>query len=46
MEHTDAKQAMKGLTMALLYLSRFSEREKFFEAKDFYAWKGICENHT
>lgn len=40
MEHTDAKQAMKELTMALLYLSRFCEREKFSEAKDFYAWKG------
>ena len=40
MEHTDVKQAMKELTMALLYLSRFCEREKFSEAKDFYAWKG------
>ena len=40
MEHTDAKQAMKELTMALLYLSRFYEREKFVEAKHFYAWKG------
>ena len=40
MEHTDAKQAMKELTMALLYLSRFCEWEKFSEAKDFYAWKG------
>lgn len=40
MKHTDAKQAMKELTMALLYLSRFCEGEKFSEAKDFYAWKG------
>ncbi len=40
MEYTDAKQAMKELTMALLYLSRFCEREKFSEAKNFYAWKG------
>ena len=40
MGYTDAKQAMKELTMALLYLSRFCEREKFSEAKDFYAWKG------
>lgn len=40
MKHTDAEQAMKELTMALLYLSRFCEREKFSEAKDFYAWKG------
>ena len=35
MEYTDAKQAMKELTMALLYLSRFCEREKFSEAKNF-----------
>ena len=40
MERIDAKQAVKELTMALLYLSRFCEREKFSEAKDFYAWKG------
>ena len=40
MEHTEADQAMKELTMALLYLSRFCEREKFAEAKDFYTWKG------
>ena len=31
---------MKELTMALIYLSRFCEGEKFSEAKDFYAWKG------
>ena len=24
----------------LLYLSRFTQREKFHEATDFYAWKG------
>ena len=46
MEYTDAKQAMKELAMALLYLSRFCEREKFFEAKDLYAWKGVRKNHT
>ena len=40
MEHTQAKQAMKELTMMLIYLSRFCEREKFAEAKNFYAWKG------
>ena len=40
MEHTEAKQAMKELTMALLYLSRFCEREKFAEAEHFYAWEG------
>ena len=31
MGYTDAKQAMKELTMALLYLSRFCEREKIFQ---------------
>ena len=40
MEHTEPKQAMKELTMMLIYLSRFCEREKFAEAKHFYAWKG------
>ena len=40
MEHTEVKQAMKELTMMLIYLSRFCEREKFAEAKHFYAWKG------
>ena len=33
MEHTEAKQAMKELTMMLIYLSRFCDREKFAEAK-------------
>ena len=28
MEHTEAKQAMKELTMMLIYLSRFCERGK------------------
>ena len=40
MDRTNAKQAMKELTMALLYLSRFTDGEKFFQAEDFYAWKG------
>ena len=40
MEHTEAKQAMKELTMMMIYLSRFCEREKFAEAKHFYAWTG------
>lgn len=31
---------MRELTMMLMYLSRFTEGEKFTEAKDFYAWKG------
>jgi len=31
---------MKELTMMLLYLSRFTQRKKFHEATNFYAWKG------
>lgn len=33
MEHTEAKQATKELTMMLIYLSRFCEREKSAEAR-------------
>lgn len=40
MDTTKAKEAEKELTLALLYLSRFAQGEKFSEAKDFYAWKG------
>ena len=40
MDKTTAKQAMKELTMTLLYPSRFTDGEKFFQAEDFYAWKG------
>lgn len=40
MDKTSAKQAMKELTMTLLYLSRFTDGEKIFQAEDFYAWKG------
>lgn len=40
MDKTSAKMAMKELTMALIYLSRFTEGQKFSEAEDFYAWKG------
>ena len=35
-----AEEAMKELTLMLLYLSRFAQGEKFHEATDFYAWKG------
>lgn len=37
---TEAKEAMKELTMMLIYLSRFTQGQKFSEATDFYAWKG------
>ena len=35
-----AEEAMGELTLMLLYLSRFTQGEKFEEATDFYAWKG------
>lgn len=34
------EEAMRELTLMLLYLSRFAQGEKFKEATDFYAWKG------
>lgn len=40
MGNTKAEDAMKELTLMLLYLSRFTQGEKFHEATDFYAWKG------
>lgn len=40
MNKTSTKEAMVELTMVLMYLSRFTDGEKFSEAKDFYAWKG------
>lgn len=40
MNKTTADQAMKELTMVLLYLSRFTEQDRFSDSKDFYAWKG------
>ena len=35
----NAHDAMRELTVMLIYLSRFSQGEKFDEATDFYAWK-------
>ena len=35
-----ANAAMKELTVMLMYLSRFSERDRFSDNKDYYAWKG------
>ncbi|MCM1499692.1 MAG: DUF6429 family protein [Clostridium sp.] len=40
MDKTTAEQAMKELTMVLLYLSRWTEKDRFSDGKDFYAWKG------
>lgn len=31
---------MKELTILLIYLSRFSEKDRFSDGKDFCAWKG------
>lgn len=41
MDKTQAKEAMRELTLMMLYLSRFSQGEKFHEAKNFYAWKDM-----
>lgn len=40
MDKITAEQAMKELTVILLYLSRFTERDRFSDGKDYYAWKG------
>lgn len=40
MDKIDANTAMEELTMMLLYLSHFTERDRFSNAKDLYAWKG------
>ncbi|MDO5650034.1 MAG: DUF6429 family protein [Gallicola sp.] len=40
MDKIKAEEAMRELTLLMLYLSRFTQGEKFLEAKDFYAWKG------
>lgn len=40
MNKSNIEEAMRELTMILIYLSRFAQDEKFSEAKDFYAWKG------
>ena len=37
MGNIKAEEAMKELTLMLLYLSRFTQGEKFHEATDFYA---------
>lgn len=34
------QQAIEDLTMMLLYLSKFSEPDRFSERNDYYAWKG------
>lgn len=38
-EKISAKDAMKELTLMLMYLSKITEEKDFKNAKDFYAWK-------
>lgn len=40
MEFNTTKQTIKELTMILMYLTRFSEYDKFLDKEHFYAWKG------
>ena len=40
MEKINTEKAMQELTMMLIYLSRFTQGDRFTDAKDFYAWKG------
>jgi len=40
MDKIDAKTAMEELTMMLIYLSHFTERDRFANQDDKYAWKG------
>ncbi|MCD8287073.1 MAG: DUF6429 family protein [Clostridia bacterium] len=44
MEKIQAKQAMYDLTLALIYLTRFTEEKSFKDAKEFHAWKGYDFN--
>ena len=40
MNKMDAEKAMNELPIVLMYLSRFTDSNNFFEATDFNAWKG------
>ena len=40
MDKTDAKMAREELTMMLVYLSHFTEQDRFANKDDKYAWKG------
>lgn len=44
MSNIKSEEAMRELTLMLLYLSRFAQGKKFSEAKDFNAWKGYDFN--
>lgn len=40
MDKIDARTAMEELSMMLIYLSHFTERDRFANPDDKYAWKG------
>lgn len=40
MNKADAKTAMEELSMILIYLSHFTERDRFADPNSKYAWKG------
>ena len=40
MDIADAKNAMEELSMILIYLAHFAERDRFANQDDKYAWKG------
>ncbi len=40
MEKIKAEDAMHDLTLVMIYLSRFTRNERFYDAKNYYAWKG------
>ena len=40
MDITDAKTAIKELSMILIYLSHFTERDRLADQDNKYAWKG------
>lgn len=44
MDKTDAKAAMEELTMILIYLSHFTEQDRFANKDNKYAWKGYDFN--
>lgn len=40
MNNTKANEALRELTMMLIYLSRFTEKDRFHNSEDCFAWKG------
>ena len=40
MDKIDTKAVMEELTMMLIYLSHFTEQDRFVNKDDKYAWKG------